>query len=78
MNMSTPTRIEGGRAVLRRRSLQAVLRAPRAVAARLPRLSDGDGTKASRVAKGMAGVAVGTAAILTIKVAMLWAALQTI
>ena len=66
------------RAVMGRRRRRPRSRVARAVAVRLPALTDGRGTEAARIGKSILGAAAGTAAILTIKVSMIWTALQAI
>ena len=67
---------EEERAVMRRRRRRPGLREVRALAARLPGSSARADDEATRVDKSLVGAAAGTAAILTVKVSMLWAALQ--
>jgi hypothetical protein len=54
------------------------LRAPRVAAAPLSFWSERDGSGFDRGDKGILGVVAGTAAILLVKVAMVWIALQAI
>ena len=63
-------------AMLRRRGLQALSRTPRALAARWTASPGRDDS--TRLGTGLLGVAIGTAAILTVKVSMLWTALHAL